>query len=234
MPKYLGLVSLLALLSACAHAPHRGAPPAAPAPGAASEGPVLLPAPGSYQIDSRQSELRVLVYRAGSLAHLGHNHVMINHALSGQVVVATALPASSITLSVPVEKFDIDDAQARREEGADFPGEIPDDHKAGTLHNMLSASQLNAAKFPMLWLQSKSLDNVQGRLTASFDVAVAGHVSTVTAPFTLLTESGRLTASATFELRQTALGLTPYSLLGGALQVQDALTIKIKIVATPR
>ena len=234
MPKILGWVGLLVLLSACAHAPHRGAEPQAPAPGAGSESPLVLPAPGNYQIDPQGSELRVLVYRAGSLAHLGHNHVMINHALSGQVVVATGLQASSITISVPVEKFDVDDAQARLEEGGDFAGEIPDDHKAGTLHNMLSVTQLNAAKFPTLLVQSKSLDNWQGKLTATFDVSVAGHVSTVTAPFTWLTESGQLTASATFELRQTALGLTPYSLLGGALQVKDAMTVKIKIVAAPQ
>jgi hypothetical protein len=33
------------------------------------------------------------------------------------------------------------------------------------------------------------------------------------------------------ELRQSTLGLTPYSLMLGALQVQDALTVKFKIVA---
>ena len=31
-----------------------------------------------YRIDERQSELRILVYRAGPLARLGHNHVMVN------------------------------------------------------------------------------------------------------------------------------------------------------------
>jgi hypothetical protein len=31
------------------------------------------------------------------------------------------------------------------------------------------------------------------------------------------------------ELRQSALGLTPYSLLHGALQVQDAMQLKFKI-----
>jgi hypothetical protein len=234
LPKRLGLVGLLVLLNACAGAPHRGPAPTSPAPTASEESPAVLPAPGTYLIDPNRSELRVLVYRAGSLAHLGHNHVMINRALSGQVVVAASLQASSITLRVPVEKFDVDDAQARREEGSDFPGEVPDDHKAGTLHNMLSATQLNSAIFPMLLVQSRSLDNLQGRLTATFDVGVAGHAATVTAPFTLLAESGQLTASATFELRQTALGLTPYSLLGGALQVKDALIIKIKIVAAPQ
>jgi hypothetical protein len=35
------------------------------------------------------------------------------------------------------------------------------------------------------------------------------------------------------ELRQTDLGLTPYSLMLGALQVQDAMTVKFKIVALP-
>jgi hypothetical protein len=35
------------------------------------------------------------------------------------------------------------------------------------------------------------------------------------------------------ELRQTALGLTPYSLMLGALQVQDAIRIKFNIVASP-
>jgi hypothetical protein len=35
------------------------------------------------------------------------------------------------------------------------------------------------------------------------------------------------------ELRQSAVGLAPYSLMLGALQVQDAMTVKFKIVALP-
>jgi hypothetical protein len=45
-------------------------------------------------------------------------------------------------------------------------------------------------------------------------------------------ESGHLTATGSFELRQSAVGISPYSLLGGALQVQDAMQVKIKIVAS--
>jgi len=41
-----------------------------------------------------------------------------------------------------------------------------------------------------------------------------------------------LSASGSFELRQSALGLTPYSLMLGALQVQDAMTVKFRLVAT--
>ncbi|HEY2145074.1 MAG TPA: hypothetical protein VGH12_03315, partial [Steroidobacteraceae bacterium] len=49
--------------------------PSAPAPGLQA-----LPAPGTYKIDSSASELRILVFRAGTLANLGHNHVMINRS----------------------------------------------------------------------------------------------------------------------------------------------------------
>jgi len=54
---------------------------------------------------------------------------------------------------------------------------------------------------------------------------------TIEVPFTLEIDSGSLSAAGSLELRQSALGLTPYSLMLGALQVQDALTVKFKIVA---
>jgi hypothetical protein len=52
-------------------------------------------------------------------------------------------------------------------------------------------------------------------------------------PFTLQSDSSRLLAIGSLELRQSDLGLSPYSLMLGALQVQDAMTIKFKIVAAP-
>jgi hypothetical protein len=42
-------------------------------------------------------------------------------------------------------------------------------------------------------------------------------------------DAHRVTAIGSMELRQTALGLTPYSLMGGALQVQDAMQLKFRI-----
>jgi len=41
-----------------------------------------LPPGRVYRICESQSELRILVYRR-SLAHFGHNHVMVNHAIRG-------------------------------------------------------------------------------------------------------------------------------------------------------
>lgn len=230
MSKSVCVVALTLLLSACGTTPsHRAAPSGKPADTARLES---LPAPGVYRIDPGQSELRVLVYRGGSLAHLGHNHVLVNQALSGSVMVADRLQTSSFEFAAPVEKFVVDDAQARREEGTDFPGEVPEDAKSGTLHNMLSATQLNGAQFPTLTVKSVAIDDPQGVPTAALTVMVAGHDSAVSAPFTLKGSPGHLTATAAFELLQSAVGIKPYSLMGGALQVQDSMQVKITIVAS--
>ncbi len=44
----------------------------------------------------------------------------------------------------------------------------------------------------------------------------------------------KIVASGEFSLKQTALGLTPISALGGGLTVQDAMNIRLRLVATPR
>jgi hypothetical protein len=43
--------------------------------------------------------------------------------------------------------------------------------------------------------------------------------------------AGRISASGTAVLRQSDMGLTPLSVMLGALQVQDELTVKFKLVA---
>jgi hypothetical protein len=236
--KNLGIGALALILAACAAFQARHPGPRIP------EAPVSPIDQGSagtiYRVDETESELRILVYRAGPLARLGHNHVVVNRRLRGAVNLAGAAGAAgapAFWLSVPSAAFDVDDAQVRAEEGADFAAAVPDDAKSGTLQNMLSAAVLDAAEFPAITVRSVAVASPQGAeaatrtMVASVTLGVAGHESTIDLPFTLQMESGRLSATGTFELRQSALGLTPYSLMLGALQVQDQMTVKFKIVA---
>jgi hypothetical protein len=253
--KNLGIGALALVLAACSAFQARHAAPKSP--GASQElqapSPIDQGAPGgtTYRVDETQSELRILVYRAGPLARLGHNHVVVNRKLRGAVNVASAAGAAgaagaaSFWLSVPSSAFDVDDARARAEEGADFAAAVPDDAKSGTLQNMLSAAVLDAAEFPAITVRSVAVASPQGAegaaatgaveatrtMVASVTIAVAGHESTIDIPFSLQLESGRLSATGTMELRQSALGLAPYSLMLGALQVQDQMTVKFRIVA---
>jgi hypothetical protein len=234
-------IGLLALLLAACGAPRpRQVPP--PSPVEAPSTP-NLPRPGRvYRIDESRSELRILVYRAGPLAHLGHNHVIINRSLHGVVDLAQT-GESVFSLEVPAAGFVVDDAQARSQEGADFAAAVPDDAKAGTLRNMLSTALLDADEFPTIVLKGAAAvprdapqAGVQGGpssgdVIVAVAISVAGHESTINVPLNLRSGSNQLSASGSLELRQSALGLTPYSLMLGALQVQDAMTIKFDLVA---
>jgi YceI-like domain len=217
---------LVLSLAACAvRHPRPVAPPAVPVQPSLQ----ALPAPGEYRIDSSASELRLLVYRAGPLANLGHNHVMVNRAVTGVVQIGAGVSVSSFSLSMRADGFVIDDAQSRQEEGGDFPGDIPEDAKAGTRRNMLSSAVLNAAEFPVITVKSTSLTGSLNELKADLEISAAGRTSRISVPLFLQGDAHHFIAAGSMELRQTALGLSPYSLLHGALQVQDAMQLKFKI-----
>ena len=240
-------IGLLALLLAACGAPRpRPAPPQYPVE--APSTPNLPAAHRVYRIDESHSELRVLVYRAGPLGHLGHNHVIVNRSLHGVVNVAES-GGSVLSMEVPVAGFVVDDAQARSQEGPDFAAAVSEDAKSGTLRNMLSTALLDADDFPMIIVRSADAAGVRGsphgaaqealnagvpgggEMIVALTISVAGHESTINAPLTLRSDSNHVSASGSLELRQSALGLTPYSLMLGALQVQDAMTIKFDIAA---
>jgi hypothetical protein len=103
---------------------------------------------------------------------------------------------------------------------------------------MLGTALLDAAEFPVISVNSVSVSDPPGApgsgpLIATVAISVAGRESRIEVPVNLQSDSGRLDATGSLDLRQSALGLTPYSLMLGALQVQDAMTIKFKIVAVP-
>jgi hypothetical protein len=224
---------LVLLLGGCGAPKLRQAAP--PISGAAASR--AAPSGRVFRVDENQSELRVLVYRAGPLARFGHNHVIVNRAVRGSVSVADAAAGGSVfSLTVPAAGFVVDEAQARREEGADFAAEVPDDARTGTLHNMLGTAVLDAAEFPVILISgvpaAASHDPAEsGEMTAAVAFSVAGHESKIEVPFALQIDGAHLAATGTLELRQSALGLTPYSLMLGALQVQDTMTLKFRIVA---
>jgi len=216
--------------------PHPGAPPAAGAGAAAAAAAAQIPlapaGPGVYAIDPALSEVRLLVYRAGPAAQLGHNHVITNRAMSGWIKFTGDAAAATFALSLPVDQFEVDDPGARTMEGSDFFEEVTDDAKQGTRRNMLSAALLDADRHPTITLVSVSVAPGPGLLKATMKLSIAGHESTLVVPFELATGKGQLSASGMVKLRQTDMGLKPFSVMMGALKVQDELMVKFTLVAT--
>ena len=127
----------------------------------------------------------------------------------------------------------VDEVRARNEEGADFSAEVSDDARSGTRRNMLSEALLDAGRYPVITLESVSVMANQGVLTCTVSLNVAGHRSTMAAPFMLVSTPGHLDATGSLTLRQSTLGLTPFRVMLGALAVQDEFIVKFKLVAVP-
>jgi polyisoprenoid-binding protein YceI len=235
--KGLKLAALGLLIAGC------GAPPArlpSPHPDAVPPASPPAAAPAAqgarYRIDSAHSELRVLVYRAGAMAALGHDHVIVNRALEGWVTFSGEVASAVFFLTVPTSGFVVDEDAARRQEGADFSEVIDADAKAGTLHNMRGPAVLDAQGHPAITVRSVSIATATGGAQATgaqatVSVSVAGHESSLVVPFTVDSASGRLHARVDFSVQQTRLGLTPFSVFLGALRVEDELHVKLDLVA---
>jgi len=204
--------------------------PATPAP------PEPSPVSGAtvYQIDAAASELHVLVYRGGTFARLGHNHVMSSRSVTGKVWMQPQFSASGFELSFPVADLIVDDVEARRAAGSDFPPEIPAGDKEGTRKNMLRAEVLDAEHYPRVTVKSAK---VAGSLQAPQVTAVITIKQTsreVAVPVAIVTSGGKLSASGEFEILQTDFGIKPFSVALGALEVKDRLLVRFKLVALKR
>jgi polyisoprenoid-binding protein YceI len=184
----------------------------------------------AYEVQAADSLLTVLVYRGGTLARAGHNHVIASHDLSGTVYVPEDLTRASFELRFPVAALTVDEPTLRAGAGADFPPGVPESAREGTRRNMLSAALLDAEHFPEIVMRSKRVDVFSpDGLQAQVELTVRDRTHTVTVPIRYEWNQDRLTATGEVALKQSDLGLTPFSVMLGALQVLDELQIRFRI-----
>ena len=225
----------LAMLSGCPAPSLRGPPAPAPQP---PPSPAPTPHLGTpYEIVTHASLLTILVYRGGALASAGHNHVIASHDLSGTIYVPAAVLDSSFEVRVPVATLTVDEAALRAQQpAAEFPADVSESAKDGTRRNMLGETLLDAQHNPEIVLRSLQLTATtaadSGTVQAQVQSSVRGQLRTFTVPVRYrIAADGALEASGEFPLRQSELGLTPFSGLLGALQVQDEMRISFRIMA---
>lgn len=202
--------------------------PTEPAPPTPEAGATL------YQIDPQASTLHIHVFRGGTFARLGHNHVMSSKSVTGRVWMRPQFSASGFELSFPVADLIVDDPEARRAAGSDFPPDIPEKDKAGTRTNMLRKEVLDAETYPKVTVKSAT---VAGSLQAPRIIAritIKDVAKEVEVPASIALTGDKLTASGTFEIKQTDFGMKPFSVALGALEVQDQLRVRFDLVALKR
>jgi hypothetical protein len=229
------VVAALSALVACGQLPTPATPAAsatqaAPAAAAAPASPASaqLPQPNiapqngqQLQIDTAKSLIAVTVRRGGVLARLGHDHVVASHAVSG-----TVWPAQNrADFQFRLDQMTVDEADLRQIAGLEKQPSA--DAIAGTRHNMLT-KVLDAERYPIVTVHAERTTPGQPLQVA---ITLHGVTRSMAIPVELREENGAITVKGSFNLKQTDFGLTPFSVMGGAMSVLDQMELRFDLVA---
>lgn len=172
------------------------------------------------QVDPRQSHVAVEVRRGGPLAGLGHDHVVAARNVQGYVLPS----AARADLFIPLLQLTVDEAALREESGMGKPPSA--EAVEGTRRNMLD-KVLEAGRFPFALVRIGR----NGADTLRVAITLHGRTHEFTSPARIEDAPGRMTVSGEMTIAQSDFGITPFAVLGGALQVQDKLALRYRIVA---
>ena len=194
---------------------------------AAAQGGVDL-----YVVDASQTYLLWLVYKAGAFARLGHNHTIAVGDLSGTVAVNAADSSKSqFDLAFAVADLVVDDPALRRTLGDDFASVPSADDIEGTRNNMLSERVLDGQKHPQIRITGTGPMAVGGKQELAVKVEMLGRTIDLKVPTEVTIAGDDLRARGEFELNHADLGMKPFSVMAGALQVGEKLSFTYDIRA---
>ena len=188
--------------------------------------------PVVYAVDGAGSDIHWRVYKAGTFARFGHNHVVSVGELSGQVTRDAGSGAGTFELAIRVAGLVVDDPELRRLYGEEFGAQPSEDDVAGTRENMLGEKVLDAEKYPMLAIRGRVDAGAPEALKLAVTVELLGRSIPVTVPCSITVAGDVLTASGEFRLTHAELGMEPFSVMMGALAVGPDLDFSFDVRAT--
>ncbi len=202
----------------------------APAATSAQSVPAGVPQAGTEQHPARLSSLRIdnsaslitiIVRRGGVLARLGHDHLIAVQDLQGSV----DLQANRADLQFRLDAMLVDPPALRSAAGLDRQPSA--EAVEGTRRNMLTRV-LDAQRYPLVQLHAERATDGQ---TLQLSITLHGVTRTQTVPVTLRSDAQGLHAEGSLVLRQSDYGITPFSVMGGALAVLDPLELQYRLLA---
>jgi hypothetical protein len=183
----------------------------------------------TYVIQTGRSILRIYVGRAGLLARMGHNHVIVSRDIAGSISLSEQRRISAAAFHIPLQHLVIDDAEERKRAGAGYESFPSEQDKSATQKNMLGVYVLDAERYPEL---SVNIDADSSTVTESlFSVKLLfkDREIPLQVPASISFEGIKLLVDSQFSLDHQDLGLTPFSVMGGMLRVARQIDFELYI-----
>ncbi len=184
-----------------------------------------------FAIDPAASVVAMLVRRGGKLSGFGHVHVITSGSEAGRVWLGTTPDLSGFEVRLPVSEFVVDDPQARAAAGPEFAAKVPEDARTGTRQNMLGPDVLDAARYPEVVVSSAGPLSDPPPSTLKVRIVVHGAQQEIEVPVEARVDASAMTAKGSFRIRQSDFGIKPFSIVGGAIAVEDEVEIRFEIGA---
>lgn len=194
--------------------------PAAYYEGLAAQGRPVL------RLDPERSLVLMEVRRGGSLAQFGHDHVVASHDTRGFV----ALDQGRADLYVRVDALVVDEPALRA--GAGFDTQPSTADIEGTRRNMLD-KVLEADRYPFVQVAVRGVQETAGEQRVRAAVTLHGTTRMIDAVVQLVHAEADFSVTGSMAIDQSDFGMAPFSIFGGAVAVQNRVTIKFRLHAKP-
>lgn len=188
----------------------------------------------TYAIDAAASDIHWLVYKAGTLERLGHNHVISVPTPKGTVTLDAGNESNSqFSIEIAVGDLVVDQPDLRKPLGEPFASVPSPEDVAGTRKNMLSDRVLQADQHPTIKITGTGPIGTPGAQQLKMTVELLGRKIPLTVPTKITISPAAVDAEGQFELTHADLGMKPFSVMLGALQVADKMTFVYRVHARP-
>lgn len=185
--------------------------------------------PEILYLDPDASSINLRVYAGGRLARFGHNHIITASSVHGIVYWHPDIKHASFDIGIPVTNLLVDHAQARASAGPDFAKPVSEKDIEGTRRNMLEPKVLDAVNHPFIRIRSVRLWGEAPELTAEVAITIKGVTKHTQVTINLSESGGKLIATGRLQISQQEFGITPFSILGGAIAVQDIVWVDFRL-----
>lgn len=191
---------------------------------------LLMATEGTYQIDSQESWLNVIIHPKGIMRSLADSHVLTSRGLAGRIEIPEkGYKKGILQLSIPVSTLEADAAEERKKEK--LPGTVSPSGKKKVIRLMNDSAVLDGAKYPRIVVTSERVIGTYPDFTVYVRLRIRHVEKMVAIPVKLKLEGDVITVKGELALLLSDFEIEPYKFWMGLVSTDTEIPIRFKMVA---